>query len=88
MTDPFLRQIFLDYDRARDLDPEDPALEALAHRMIEATRRRYPAGELPGQRTGSGALIQAAVNDSSPAWEKVDALVRHQLQDATGSAER
>jgi DNA-binding transcriptional MerR regulator len=87
MTDPFLRQIFLDYDRARDLDPDDPALEALADRMVEATRRRYPAGELPGQRTGSGipALIQAAVNDSSPAWEKIDALVRHQLQDSTAS---
>jgi DNA-binding transcriptional MerR regulator len=81
MADPVLRQIFLDYDRAYDLDPDDPGLKSLAQRMIEATRRRYPAGELPGQEAGSEipALIQAAVNDSSPAWQKIDALVREQL---------
>jgi DNA-binding transcriptional MerR regulator len=81
MADPLLRQIVLDYDRAYALDPDDPALESLAERMIEATRRRYPAGELPGQETGSEipALIQAAVNDSSPAWQRIDALVREQL---------
>ena len=69
MADPVLRQIFLDFEHAHDLDPKDPALDGLADRMIEATRQRYPAGELPGQRTGSEipALIQAAVNDSSPA---------------------
>jgi DNA-binding transcriptional MerR regulator len=89
MADPVLRQIFLDYDDAHDLDPDDPALNALADRMIEATRRRYPAGELPGQRTGSEipALIQTAVNDSSPAWEKIDSLVRHQLQDPAASTD-
>lgn len=90
MADPVLRQIFPDYDHAHNLDPDDPALDALADRMIEATRRRYPAGELPGQRTGSEipALIQTAVNDSSPAWEKIDSLVRHQPQNSPASNNR
>ena len=67
-----------------------PPLDALAQRMIEATRRRYPAGELPGQETSSEipALIQAAVNDSSPAWQKIDTLVREQLQNSTASNNR
>jgi DNA-binding transcriptional MerR regulator len=90
MADPVLRQIFLDYDRAHDLDPDDPAVDALAQRMIEATRQRYPAGELPGQDTGSEipALIQAAVNDTSAAWQKIDTLVREQLQQSSASANR
>ena len=90
MADPFLRQIFLDYDRAHDLDPDDPAVDALAQRMIEATRRRYPAGELPGQETSSEipALIQAAVNDLSPAWQKIDTLIREQLQQSSAGANR
>jgi hypothetical protein len=90
MADPFLRQIFLDYDRAHDLDPDDPAVDALAQRMIEATRRRYPAGELPGHETGSEIpnLIQATINDTSPAWQKIDTLVREELQQSSASANR
>jgi DNA-binding transcriptional MerR regulator len=90
MADPFLRQIFLDYDRAHDLDPDDPTVAALARRMVDATRQRYPRGELPGQDTGSEipALIQAAVNDTSPAWQKIDTLVREQLQQLSAGANR
>jgi hypothetical protein len=50
MTDPLLRQIFLDYDRAHDLDPDDPTVDALARRMIEATRRRYQRASSPARR--------------------------------------
>jgi DNA-binding transcriptional MerR regulator len=82
MTDAGLRQIFLDYDRAFDLDPHDPKVDDLARRIVTATRSRYGAGELPGQVSGSQipSLIQAAVNASSPAWRRVDALIRAQLQ--------
>lgn len=80
LTDPALRRIVLDYDRAHDLDPGDPRIDDLARRMVDATRERYGA-DLPGQGTGSEipALIQAAVNTSSPAWRRLDTLVRKQL---------
>lgn len=82
MTDDGLRQIFLDYDQAYDLDPHDPKVDDLARRIVTATRSRYGAGDLPGQVSGSQipALIQAAVNASSPAWRRLDALVRAELR--------
>jgi DNA-binding transcriptional MerR regulator len=84
LTDPTLRQLYLDYDRAHDLDPADPALTDLARRMLEATMQRYGAGELPGQSTDSPIprLIQGAVNASSPAWHRVDTLIRAALHRA------
>jgi DNA-binding transcriptional MerR regulator len=77
-----LREIYLDYDRAYDLDPDDPRLADLAGRIVAATRQRYDEGELPGQRGDSDmpALVQAAVNASSPAWERLDRLIREQLR--------
>ena len=36
-----------------DLAPQDPAVDDLARRIVEATRRRYGSGELPGQAPGS-----------------------------------
>jgi DNA-binding transcriptional MerR regulator len=82
LTDPALRQIYLDYDRAHDLDPADPRLGDLARRMVAATRSRYGPGDLPGQVTGSDipSLIQEAVNASSPAWQRLDNLIRNQLR--------
>jgi hypothetical protein len=84
LTDPSLRQIYLDYDRAHDLDPSDPFLADLARRIAEATAQRYGAGELPGQATGSEIpqLIQGAVNASSPAWQHLDSLIRDELRHA------
>ena len=82
MTDPTLRQIYLDYDRAHDLDPEDPLIADLARRIIEGTTQRYGTGDLPGQATGSGIpqLIQGAINASSPAWQRLDSLIRSDLR--------
>lgn len=82
LADPELRQLFLDYDRARDLDPGDPRLGELADRIVRATRDRYGAGELPGQDATSPmpSLIQGAVNAMSPAWERLDGLIRELLQ--------
>jgi len=81
LTDPTLRQIYLDYDSAHDLDPRDPLITDLARRIIEATKQRYGIGDLPGQATSSGIpqLIQAAVNASSPAWKQLDELIRDEL---------
>lgn len=79
--DPGLRQIFLDYDRAHDLDPTDPAIDELAHRMVVATRARYGSGDLPGQVAGSDipALVQGTINATSPAWQRLDTLLRQEL---------
>jgi len=81
LTDQALRQIYLDYDRAYGLDPNDPRLGDLAQRIVAATRSRYGPGDLPGQVTGSAipALIQESINASSPAWQRLDTLIRDQL---------
>jgi len=81
LVDPDLRRIYLDYDRCRDLDPADPLVDELARRIVDATRRRYGPGELPGQDANSPipALIQQSVNSMSPAWRRLDALIRAML---------
>jgi len=81
LTDPALRQLYLDYDRLYDVDPDDERVEHLARRIGAATRQRYGDGVLPGQDTGSEvpALIQTVVNDSSAAWRRLDTLIRTDL---------
>ncbi|TVZ04847.1 MerR family transcriptional regulator [Trebonia kvetii] len=81
LSDPELRQLFLDYDGAYDLDPGDPRIDDLARRIVEATRSRYGSGELPQADPVSEipALIQDAVNAASPAWRRLDTLIRTRL---------
>jgi len=84
LTDPALLSLVLEYDRVHDLDPHDPRVDALAERLVSATRARYGA-ELPSYEQGSAipALVQGAVNASSPAWRRLDALMRERLSRAT-----
>jgi len=88
LTEPSLRRIYLDYDRAHDLDPHDPFLDDLARRIVQATAQRYGTGDLPGQSADSEIpqLIQGAVNASSPAWEQLDSLIRDGLRHASDGA--
>lgn len=81
LADPEARQLYRDYDHAYALDPLDPIIDDLARRLVDATRRRYGSGDLPGQVAGSEipGLIQGAISDSSPAWRRLDALVREHL---------
>jgi len=81
LADPALRETFLDYDRAYDLDPHDPRIDDLARRIVEATRERYGTGDVATYETDSEipSLIQGAINASSPAWHRIDALVRKGL---------
>lgn len=53
VTDPALRQLYLDYDQAHDLDPDDPRIADLAHRIVEASVTRYEPGGPPGQDVDS-----------------------------------
>jgi DNA-binding transcriptional MerR regulator len=81
LADPALRQLFLDYDHAHDLDPDDPRIDDLARRIAEAHREHYGSDEAPQLDTASEipALIQGTVNASSPAWHRLDTLIRAQL---------
>ncbi|MFI6676320.1 MerR family transcriptional regulator [Kribbella sp. NPDC050470] len=85
LTDPALEALYLAYDQAHDLDPADPVLPELADRIVEATVQRYDPGNLPGQSTGTAIpqLLQSTVNASSPAWQRLDGLIRHRLQQLT-----
>ncbi|MCX4391511.1 MerR family transcriptional regulator [Streptomyces sp. NBC_00264] len=80
LADPALRQLFLDYDHAHDLDADDPRIDDLARRIAEATRERYGLDEPPELDAASDipALIQRTVNASSPAWQRLDTLIRAQ----------
>ncbi|MCX4515046.1 MerR family transcriptional regulator [Streptomyces sp. NBC_01619] len=82
LSDPALRQLFLDYDHAHDLVPDDPRLDDLARRIVEATRERYGPVSPPELDATSEipALIQGTVNASSPAWQRLDTLIRAQLR--------
>ncbi|MGW8485376.1 MerR family transcriptional regulator [Streptomyces sp. NPDC055886] len=81
LANPALRQLFLDYDHAHDLDPDDPRIGDLARRIAETTRERYGPDEPPELDAASEipALIQGTVNASSPAWQRLDILIRAQL---------
>ncbi|GGX54183.1 MerR family transcriptional regulator [Streptomyces noursei] len=81
LADPALRQLFLDYDHAHDLNADDPRIDNLARRIAKAIRDRYRPNELPELDAASAipALIQDTVNASSPAWQRLDTLIRAQL---------
>ncbi|WP_326592869.1 MerR family transcriptional regulator [Streptomyces sp. NBC_01294] len=81
LANPALRQLFLDYDHAHDLDADDPRIDDLARRITQATRERYGSDELPGLDAPSEipALVQDTVNATSPAWQRLDTLIRTQL---------
>ncbi|MGW5716960.1 MerR family transcriptional regulator [Amycolatopsis sp. NPDC003865] len=84
LADPALLSLVLEYDGVHDVDPHDPRVDALAERLVTATRARYGA-ELPSYERGSAIpeLVQGAVNASSPAWRRLDALIRDRLRSAT-----
>ncbi|MFI6287866.1 MerR family transcriptional regulator [Streptomyces sp. NPDC051018] len=81
LADPALRRLHLDYDHAYGLDADDSRVDDLARRIADATRKRYGPGEPPGLEAPSEvpALIQGTVNASSPAWRRLDTLIRTAL---------
>ena len=78
LDDPALSRLFLEYDQAHDLPADDPRIDDLAGRIVEATRTRYREGGPAEVDAGSEipALIQGTVNASSPAWRRLDSLLR------------
>jgi hypothetical protein len=59
----------------------DELIDDLARRIVEATVSRYGTGELPEVDPASEipTLIQGTVNAASPAWRRLDSLIRTQL---------
>ncbi|GLY80793.1 hypothetical protein [Actinoallomurus iriomotensis] len=78
LADPALRRLFLEYDHTYDLDAGDPRIDGLARRVAEASRERYGAGGPPRLDAASEipVLIQGMVNAASPAWRRLDTLIR------------
>jgi DNA-binding transcriptional MerR regulator len=80
LADPAQRALILAYDHAHDLDPADPRVAALADEIVAATHKRY-GDDLPAYDPESAipGLVQGAVNASSPAWRRLDTLIRERL---------
>lgn len=77
VDDPRLRELYLAYDAAHDLRPDDPRIEDLAERIAEVARERYAQAPPPGHATRSNVpdLIQSTLNEVSPAWQRLAALI-------------
>lgn len=77
-THPEVQQVYRDYDRARDLDPDDPRLTDLAGRIQRLAHDRYSERPPPAAPDDSPlpGLIQDMINSSSPAWRRIDHYLR------------
>ncbi len=84
LSEPALRQLYLDCDQAHDLDPHDPLVADLAERIVAQSIQRYESAALPVEATSSSIpqLLQGSINDSSPAWQRLDSLIRRGLAQA------
>ncbi|MEV0128764.1 MerR family transcriptional regulator [Dactylosporangium sp. NPDC050688] len=77
LEDPEFQAIYLAYDAAFDLPPDDPRLPALADRV----RRWYAARSVPPESAGDvdpaiAELAAASAAASSPAWTRLAELAR------------
>ncbi|MGW7681640.1 MerR family transcriptional regulator [Kribbella sp. NPDC054772] len=81
-ADPELGRLYLAYDQAHDLDPDDPSLIDLADRIVTASLARYNPADLHDQAVDTDLphLVQSSLNASSPAWERLDTLIRRGLR--------
>ncbi|WP_327003650.1 MerR family transcriptional regulator [Dactylosporangium sp. NBC_01737] len=77
LDDPEFQAIYLAYDAAFDLPPDDPGLPALAARARRWYTMRYQATESAGDVDPAiSQLAAASVGASSPAWTRLAELAR------------
>jgi DNA-binding transcriptional MerR regulator len=74
IDDPEFRALYLDFDAAFDVPPEDPRLSELAERL-----RRWLAARPAGARTDLpdstiGHLVSTSATGSSPAWDRLTGI--------------
>ncbi|HUY99416.1 MAG TPA: MerR family transcriptional regulator [Thermomicrobiaceae bacterium] len=81
LEDPEFRALYVACDVAFDWSPDDPRLEALAERIRHWTAGpRGKAGERPTQVPAIARLVVTSAGASSPAWDRLNAIVRQQAQ--------
>ncbi|HET9017105.1 MAG TPA: MerR family transcriptional regulator, partial [Thermomicrobiaceae bacterium] len=77
IEDPEFQSLYLACDAAFDWSPDDPRLPALAERVARWTADSRPGGQAePVQVPPIARLILTSVSASSPAWDRLTALVR------------
>jgi DNA-binding transcriptional MerR regulator len=79
LADPDFRRLYLAADEARDWDPEDPRLDALAAWMAEWVANNRPesateARDGGGDISAAVGLMTAQVADASPAWRRLGVM--------------
>lgn len=83
LADPEFRQLYLACDEAFDWDPDDPRLEKLAG-WIAGWSARHGSDDhhdqSPADVPPAVALLSSQVASASPAWRRIGALGREQLQ--------
>ncbi|MDT7785681.1 MAG: hypothetical protein QOF58_4100 [Pseudonocardiales bacterium] len=76
LADPEFRQFYVTYDRAHDWDPADPRLHGLADVMAARLRREAAQTVHEVLSADEKSLLGQHVRDYSPAWIRLDELVR------------
>ncbi|MGH6656834.1 MAG: MerR family transcriptional regulator [Actinocrinis sp.] len=87
LDDPRFQEIYLDYDRVHDWDPDDPRLEELADKMVALAAEVYEGLEEEDMREVTEnqsleAAVVAYLTDESPAWTRLNDLAVKKAQDA------
>ncbi|MET9631908.1 MerR family transcriptional regulator [Lentzea sp. NPDC006480] len=76
LADPEFRQFYVTYDQAHDWDPADPRLHGLADVMAARLRREASQTVHEVLSADEKSLLGQHVRDYSPAWLRLDELVR------------
>ncbi|MFF0488097.1 MerR family transcriptional regulator [Nocardia sp. NPDC003482] len=83
LEDPEFRALYRDHDAAFDWSPDDPRLPELADRTLAWSTRHGTESGPPGDPR-LARLAAEAPTASSPAWDRIGALVAARLRSKTG----
>src|ERR1700737_4323050 len=90
LADPAFQRIYLAVDQARDWDPADPRLEQLVESLVEYTARHQDteteAPDWTAHEPTAVSLMFAHVANVSPAWHRLNEIVRDRVRDDLGTA--
>lgn len=90
LDDPRIQRLFLDVDRAFAMEPDDPALDDIARRMVDITIGRYDPEDITAWAEPSGfqELIQTGQVGVSPGWDEMYRLALEHYYRALRRPER
>jgi len=78
LHDPQVRELYLAFDRAFDLDPDDPRLRALADDVsafLARVERELAGGEEDDVSEHLVELLDSWIVPASPAWTRLKTLI-------------